>query len=1133
MDGAVSAFDAQTGDVLFTYRDSRPAVHSWAAPGQPEYVPSLDGLLYRIDRVTEEAHVVEGKFITRDQPSILADVLPKTATNAADAVVLTNEESSLLYIDLRAGRVIRETRFADTSPADPLLPSISDNIIVVQRTAVAVRILETATSHELANATLVHTEPRFWAQGRCLTPPNPAMDQFVAYTTEARDRVVVRNLRTGDVVWSKDVAAPVVEAHGLGGVRIAGSHREADAITASVHELPYSPPNPPAPLTRRSVRDVVISDDGNYVYAMKASREAHSLDRYARAGLPSSGGIRNIRRYPVANMNDASALGSADRVLGMTLLPQRMKKVNDVDAEDASHLMTSREVGMAFLILVMVGGFGYLAGSRPRRSKKKRSSNSLAKRQRSASAVDNSFDKNVNTDDESTTVLNVNNEEMFDSDEDHGEYAAREIIPGVPRRTMTHDTAMESSTGSTGSAGAGASVPHRSESGWMSVGCLHVSSKVLGFGSHGTIVYEGKMMPGERKVAVKRLLRQFYESARKEISLLIQLDEASPHVVRYFAMEEDCEFIYLALELCSSSLSECISDRLPPVPSSEYERGPAPSYTMRSLRQLLQGLADLHRVGVVHRDVKPQNVLIGRSAAGVGDIKLADVGLALRLAENRSSYTAVTNAGGGIGTTGWRAPEVLNGGRQTKAVDIFAAGCIVSSMLTGGDHPFGNPIFGRDGNIAAGTPSMASLDALQLPEATDIVRKMIDPVAARRPTAEEALSHPFFWTDGTKLSFLVDISDRLYDLRYDPVRYTENLDRYSLARKHLSDWFVLMDMDLLANLGRGYENKASGLLRVIRNKKNHYSELPASLRRSLGPLPEDKKEGGGETTRGKSDNVEPKNDGCNFLTYFTKKLPHLLMCVYRYALENPALIDQPHFLRYGLKSCGDGERRSFKPTMRSYIGWRNGRAVDGPANVYDGDDDDVDGDTGDLDRFQRRTYHRHKLVEIQERCEGVGVDVKRQLVLADIYQPSAYTRYKKRLVSNEFVDTDFSEEERAKVSPPMEMATPPGFIRLGPRRGFGERGAGAPTPIEAGTTPPGFSRMGGVRRGQVPPSFGTRPNSLFPPTPESIARVGGAGPVQGSGSAIRRSTAAGAIPTVSQFSGEERVVDFSALRRKE
>ena len=68
----------------------------------------------------------------------------------------------------------------------------------------------------------------------------------------------------------------------------------------------------------------------------------------------------------------------------------------------------------------------------------------------------------------------------------------------------------------------------------------------------GTIVYEG-VLDG-RPVAVKRLLRQFYSMARKEIQVLIVSDE-HPNVVRCFAMEEDREFVYLALEKCKQTLS--------------------------------------------------------------------------------------------------------------------------------------------------------------------------------------------------------------------------------------------------------------------------------------------------------------------------------------------------------------------------------------------------------------------------------------------------------------------------------------------------------------------------------------------------------------------------------------------------
>lgn len=74
----------------------------------------------------------------------------------------------------------------------------------------------------------------------------------------------------------------------------------------------------------------------------------------------------------------------------------------------------------------------------------------------------------------------------------------------------------------------------------------------------GTIVYEGVL--DSRPVAVKRLLRQFYNLARKEIQVLVVSDE-HPNVVRCFAMEEDREFVYLALERCKTSLNDTMGSK--------------------------------------------------------------------------------------------------------------------------------------------------------------------------------------------------------------------------------------------------------------------------------------------------------------------------------------------------------------------------------------------------------------------------------------------------------------------------------------------------------------------------------------------------------------------------------------------
>ncbi|CDF40078.1 Serine/threonine protein kinase/endoribonuclease, ERN [Chondrus crispus] len=1004
--------------------------------------------------------------------------------------------------------------------------------------------------------------------------------------TTARDRVFVKSLSTGEVLWSKDISTPVVEAHGLGGVRIAKSQREAEAIgrgedaeNALLALADGSDDDDPP----RQRRDVIVAREGGYMYAMLAAPDADAdgtMPMFSEAEEIASGGNsrKRVQRYRISNDRDLSSLSSTDRLLGLGRLPRPRRSERGTRPKDVTLVVTSRDAGLAFLALLVVGIVGYKLGSRPRRrdarrKKVRRRKDRGVSDEQAATGALGSQPTGKDRDGSDTDL-----DEDMDDEDTRGLQIGRTDDGGIANRQdlmREFEQPIESSTGSSGSVNGGGFNSNRTQSGWMSLGCLKISAKVLGVGSHGTVVYEGEMMPGGRKVAVKRLLRQFFESARKEISLLVELDEKSPHVVRYFAMEEDSEFIYLALELCAASLAERVTQRGPPVPAPLYIGGPPPAYTSRALRQLLQGLADLHRLGVVHRDVKPQNVLITRSDGIGGDVKLADVGLALRLAANRSSYTAVTNAGGGVGTTGWRAPEVLSGGRQTKAVDVFAAGCIVSFVLTGGNHPFGNAIFGRDGNIAAGKPSLEALEALQLPEATDIVSKMIDPVAGNRPCAEDALQHPFFWTDATKLSFLVDISDRLYDTRHDPARYTENFDRYPLAREHCSDWQVRMDMELLMGLGRGYENTVSGLLRVIRNKRNHYSELSASLRKLLGKLPEDKYRTEAilpQNSSASGDSTDSNDPDVNFLTYFTIKVPQLVICTYKYAVENPVLIDQPHFLRYGLKAKISRQPLPLHPFVRKI---RESRAAarmqagsnKGGSNLHynqtgDGkklfgyDDNEwpeQDNDLGDSDAIfptepNRMSYNRHELVNLQASCMNLHSDIRELLQARELYQPSAYQRNRKRLATNVYEDSDF-DPPPGRPQPAVNADTPPGFTRVMPRGRnlygsslYGSRaspfassppashhsGFGPSHPLGfSGNTPPGFSGTAPPpQAGNGPPGFS---NNAPPPTfgnqnPSTVANT--------NSQYSRRSNTANIMPTRSQFSGEERIVDFGALRRR-
>ena len=440
------------------------------------------------------------------------------------------------------------------------------------------------------------------------------------------------------------------------------------------------------------------------------------------------------------------------------------------------------------------------------------------------------------------------------------------------------------------------------QGGIIKVGRLQIGPGVLGYGSGGTIVFEG-MLDG-REVAVKRLLRQFYELAQKEIKALILSDE-HPNIVRCFAMEEDHEFVYLALERCTCTLNDLLIN--PPasglvtllsVGSLKKSKGgtgqnqppPHPKHRSMSLPEALKGgrsifvnsdgtptllaiqiaedvgkgLEALHTRGVVHRDLKPHNVLLTPS----GRAKLSDMGLSRRLAPEASSFESI----GSGGSSGWQAPEQLvsrTGGtaRQTLAIDVFSFGLVVHFVLTGGKHPFGEG-FDRDANIMSGKRRILPQLMSSCPEAIDLLGGMLAHKAEMRPSIKAVMSHPLWWGCQRKLSFLIAVSDRVEgeDRSADKKMYStlESLALHAMGHRNEGSWSAAMDASLIQNLGkyRRYDTYSlRDLLRVIRNKHNHFREMPPDLQELMGPIPE------------------------GFLAYFASKYPGLLTACYYFALK--------------------------------------------------------------------------------------------------------------------------------------------------------------------------------------------------------------------------------------------------------
>ncbi|KAL3981445.1 Cyclin-dependent kinase 1-B [Acanthocheilonema viteae] len=191
-------------------------------------------------------------------------------------------------------------------------------------------------------------------------------------------------------------------------------------------------------------------------------------------------------------------------------------------------------------------------------------------------------------------------------------------------------------------------------------------TEILGQGSYG-VVYKGIEKSTGKFVAMKKMRLQ-HESdgipstALREMSLLRRLKH--PNIVSLIEVILDEKLIYLIFEFISMDLKKCIDQ----IPFGELmEKNQQKSY----LYQLLQGICFCHQRNVIHRDLKPQNLLVDEN----GGLKIADFGLARELQFAQRKYTDV------VVTLWYRPPEILLGSTHySMSVDMWSIGCIFAEM---------------------------------------------------------------------------------------------------------------------------------------------------------------------------------------------------------------------------------------------------------------------------------------------------------------------------------------------------------------------------------------------------------------------------------------------------------------------
>jgi len=210
----------------------------------------------------------------------------------------------------------------------------------------------------------------------------------------------------------------------------------------------------------------------------------------------------------------------------------------------------------------------------------------------------------------------------------------------------------------------------------------YIIKETLGKGGYSWVKKGVHSKTGD-KVALKFMTRagksweaEQADQVKTEIKSMIRIK--SPNVMKLYAYNLNCQYptkdgnplrtILLVLELCpGGELFDILyyTQQLDPVTARTY------------FVQMIKGLEECHNAGIVHRDIKPQNLLMDARY----QLKITDFGLS-KLCKNKDADTAVMRTHY-VGTRGYQAPEILKKKKYGKACDIFSAGVVLFILLTG------------------------------------------------------------------------------------------------------------------------------------------------------------------------------------------------------------------------------------------------------------------------------------------------------------------------------------------------------------------------------------------------------------------------------------------------------------------
>ncbi|XP_044581688.1 glycogen synthase kinase-3 beta isoform X2 [Cotesia glomerata] len=335
----------------------------------------------------------------------------------------------------------------------------------------------------------------------------------------------------------------------------------------------------------------------------------------------------------------------------------------------------------------------------------------------------------------------------------------------------------------------------------------YTDTKVIGNGSFG-VVYQAKLCDNGEMVAIKKVL-QDKRFKNRELQIMRRLEHCNIVKLKYFFYssgdKKDEVYLNLVLEYIPETVYKVARHY------SKSKQTIPMSYIKLYMYQLFRSLAYIHSLGICHRDIKPQNLLLDPES---GVLKLCDFGSAKHLIRGEPNVSYICSRY-------YRAPELIFGAIDyTTKIDVWSAGCVLAELL------LGQPIFPGDSGVdqlveiikVLGTPTRDQIREMNPnytefkfpqikshpwqkvfrartpPEAMDLVSRLLEYTPPLRITPLAACAHQFFnelrdqgtlLPNGRELPPLFNFTEQ--ELRIQPNLNSQLLPKYMRSSETTTD----------------------------------------------------------------------------------------------------------------------------------------------------------------------------------------------------------------------------------------------------------------------------------------------------------------------------------------------------------